>query len=143
MNEQECCGKHWTGCVWCRRALCPNCPAPPVDALCKTHMELARRHYDLAAEVTAFNAWLGPYVPLQVNEKLWIPHQLIGFGSQHRHECFVQEASYFPFTDQVYVWIATRYGIHHTGWVLEPYYWAKLLKRVRIARIPKKQITLV
>jgi hypothetical protein len=133
-----CCEKHWTGCTWCRRILCPNCPAPPVSALCGFHAPFARRRFDLAAEVKAFNTCLGPHIPLEVTEKLWIPHQLIGFGSQHRHECFVQEAWYFEYTDEVCLWIQTKYGFHRISWELESYYWAKLLKQAGVARIPKK-----
>jgi len=133
----ECCSKHWTGCAWCRRVLCPQCPASPIETLCKTHTTLARRRYDLEAEVAAFNAWLGPDVPLEVNEKLWVPHQLIGFGSQHKYECFVQEAWYFAYTDQVCLWIQTLYGFHKISWVLKSYYWERLLKQVGIARLLK------
>jgi hypothetical protein len=139
-QETTCCKHHWTGCTWCRRVLCPTCPAPPVSTLCGIHAPFVRCHFDLNAEVAAFNVWLGPKVPLIVTEKLWIPHQLIGFGSQHRHECFVQSASYFEYTDEVYIAIETRYGMHYMGWVLEPYYWAKLLKQVGIERIRKVRI---
>ncbi len=135
--SERCCAKHWTGCAWCRRVFCPDCPVSLPDTLCKMHTRLARRRYDLAAEVEAFNTWLGPNVPLEVSEKLWVPHQLIGFGSQHAHECFVQEVWYFDYPDRVALWIKTRYGMHRTSWVLKPHYWAKLLKQVGIERIPK------
>jgi hypothetical protein len=134
-----CCKKQWAGCPWCRRVLCPECPALESGTLCKTHTQLSLRRYDLEAEVEACNTYLGPNVPLEVNETLWVPHQLIGFGSQHQHACFVQEVWYWPYTDQVCLWIATKYGGHTIAWELKPYYWANLLKQVGIARIPKKK----
>lgn len=130
------CKERWAACWWCHAALCPKCPGVPSPELCRIHAPFARRRYDLSAEIDAFNDYIGEINAFEISEKVQVSHQIAEVGPQH--ECFIQTAYYFHYSDEVFLQFQTRYGGHRTSATITPRYWATLLKRVGIARIPKK-----
>ena len=135
-THEPSCLPRWAACWWCHTVLCKECSGTPIQDLCRIHAPFARRRYDLSAEIDAFNDYIGDVPTFKISEKVPVSPRLIGYGAHH--ECFVQDAYYRDFTDEVCITIKTKYGIHREFWALTPRYWAMLLKRVGIARIPKK-----